>query len=69
LAGLQSSAVAVLVGWALAHYVFEFAWTASAWVPLAGAVAGAVLALMAGWWSLRGILLTPVVQTLRRAAT
>jgi putative ABC transport system permease protein len=69
LAGLQSSVVAVLVGWALAHYVFEFAWTASAWVPLAGAVAGSVLALMAGWWSLRGILLTPVVQTLRRAAT
>jgi putative ABC transport system permease protein len=69
LAGLQSSAVAVLVGWALAHYVFEFAWTASAWVPLVGAVAGAVLALMAGWWSLRGILLTPVVQTLRRAVT
>jgi hypothetical protein len=27
------------------------------------------LALLAGWWSLRGILLTPVVQTLRRAAT
>ena len=69
LAGLQSSVVAVLVGWALAHYVFEFAWTASAWVPLVGAIAGAVLALMAGWWSLRGILLTPVVQTLRRAAT
>jgi putative ABC transport system permease protein len=69
LAGLQSSAVAVLVGWALAHYVFEFAWTASVWVPLVGAIAGAVLALMAGWWSLRGILLTPVVQTLRRAAT
>jgi putative ABC transport system permease protein len=69
LAGLQAALVAVLVGWALAHYVFEFAWTASAWVPLVGAVTGAVLALLAGWWSLRGILLTPVVQTLRRAAT
>lgn len=69
LAGLQSALVAVLVGWALAYYVFEFAWTASAWVPVIGALAGSVLALLAGWWSLRGILLTPVVQTLRRAAT
>ena len=69
LAGLQSALVAVLVGWALAYYVFEFAWTASAWVPVMGALAGSVLALLAGWWSLRGILLTPVVQTLRRAAT
>jgi putative ABC transport system permease protein len=69
LAGLQAALVAVFVGWALAHYVFEFTWTASAWVPLVGAVAGALLALMAGWWSLRGILRTPVVHTLRRAAT
>lgn len=67
LAGLLASLVAVAVGWALAFYVFEFDWTASAWVPLAGAVAGALLALAAGWWSLRGILHTPVVETLRRA--
>ena len=36
--------------------------------PLAGAVAGAVLALAAGWWGLREVLLRPVVDTLRRAA-
>lgn len=69
LAGFQSALVAVLVGWALAHFVFEFAWTASPWVPMFGAIAGAILALLAGWWSLRGVLNTPVVQTLRRAAT
>jgi putative ABC transport system permease protein len=37
LAGFLASAVAVGVGWALARYVFDFAWTASPWVPLAGA--------------------------------
>ena len=47
LAGFLASAVAVGVGWALARYVFDFAWTASLWVPLAGAVAGALLALAA----------------------
>jgi hypothetical protein len=60
--------VAVGVGWALARYVFDFTWTAAPWVPLAGALAGAVLALAAGWWGLREVLLRPVVDTLRRAA-
>ncbi|RZJ62538.1 MAG: FtsX-like permease family protein [Acidovorax sp.] len=68
LAGFLASSVAVGVGWALARFVFDFAWTASPWVPLAGAVAGAVLALAAGWWGLREVLLRPVVDTLRRAA-
>ncbi|MGQ9724894.1 MAG: ABC transporter permease [Tepidimonas sp.] len=68
LAGVLASAVAVAVGWALARFVFDFDWRVSAWVPLAGTVAGAGLALVAGWWTLRGVLRTPVVQTLRRAA-
>jgi putative ABC transport system permease protein len=67
LAGFLASAVAVAVGWALARYAFQFAWTASPWVPLAGAVAGALLALAAGWWGLRSVLRTPVVETLRKA--
>ncbi len=68
LAGFLASFVAVAVGWALARYVFDFAWTATPWVPLAGALAGAVLALAAGWWGLREVLRRPVVDTLRRAA-
>jgi len=33
-----------------------------------GGVAGAMLALAAGWWGLREVLNRPVVQTLRHAA-
>jgi putative ABC transport system permease protein len=69
LAGFLASVVASVVGWALARYVFEFQWTVSLWVPLLGALAGAVLALAAGWWGLRDVLRRPVVETLRRAAT
>jgi putative ABC transport system permease protein len=67
LAGFLASLVASAVGWALARYVFEFDWTISAWVPLLGAVSGAVLALAAGWWALREILRQSVMQTLRNA--
>jgi putative ABC transport system permease protein len=68
LAGLLASVAAVIVGWALAKWAFEFTWSASPWVPLAGTVAGALLALGAGWWGLREVLRRPVVQTLREAA-
>lgn len=68
LAGFLASVVASAVGWAMARYAFDFDWTASAWVPLAGAIAGAALALAAGWWGLREVLNRPVVETLRRAA-
>jgi putative ABC transport system permease protein len=68
LAGFLASIVAGAVGWALAKYVFEFEWLVSLWVPLAGALAGAVLALAAGWWGLRDVLRRPVVETLCRAS-
>jgi putative ABC transport system permease protein len=68
LAGFLASVVAGAVGWALAHYVFEFEWTVSPLLPLFGSLAGAVLALAAGWWGLREVLNRPVVETLRRAA-
>ena len=68
LAGLLASVVAMVVGWALAYYVFDFEWAVSLWVPMFGATSGAVLALLAGWWGLREVLRRPVVETLRRAA-
>ena len=68
LAGVLASFAAIAVSWALARWVFEFAWSPSPLVPLAGGVAGALLALAAGWWGLREVLTRPVVQTLRQAA-
>ncbi|HJS02515.1 MAG TPA: FtsX-like permease family protein [Variovorax sp.] len=68
LAGFLASIVASLIGWGLARFVFEFSWTASPLVPVTGSLAGAVLALAAGWWGLREVLRRPVVDTLRRAA-
>ncbi len=67
LAGVLASAVAMTIGWAMAKYAFEFAWTASWWVPLAGGSAGALLAWGAGWWGMREVLNRPVVETLRQA--
>ena len=67
LAGFLASIVASVVGWGLARYTFDFDWTASPWVPVFGALAGALLALAAGWWGLREVLSRPVVETLRRA--
>jgi putative ABC transport system permease protein len=67
LAGFLASVAAIVVGWALARYAFEFTWNASPWVPLVGAMAGALLALAAGWWGLREVLRRPVIDTLRQA--
>ncbi len=68
LAGFLASGVAMAMGWGLARFAFEFEWTASPWVPVLGAVVGALLALAAGWWGLRDVLRRPVVQTLRQAS-
>ena len=38
-------------------------------LPDAPPLRGGALALLAGWWGLRSVLKTPVVETLRRAAT
>ena len=67
LAGFMASSMALVVGWALARFAFEFAWTPLWWVPLAGGLGGAVLAWAAGTLSLAGVLRQPVVQTLRQS--
>ena len=68
LAGVLASVAALVVGWLLARYAFQFSWNPQPWVPAIGGVAGALLALGAGWWGLREVLRRPVVETLRRAA-
>ena len=67
LAGFLASLVSLAVGWGLARYVFDFSWTGSWTVPVLGSLAGAFLALAAGWWGLRAVLNTPVVETLRKS--
>ncbi len=66
LAGLQSSILALLLAWSLAHFVFEFEWNPVGWVVIAGTLISAALAWAAGWWGLRGVLQTPAIQTLRQ---
>lgn len=67
LAGFLAGAVALVLAALLARFVFEFDWQLKPWVPVVGAACGALLAWSAGWWSLRGVLQRPVVQTLREA--
>jgi putative ABC transport system permease protein len=67
LAGFLAGAVALVIAALLARYVFQFEWQLKPWVPLVSAALGALLAWAAGWWSLRGVLQRPVVQTLREA--
>lgn len=67
LAGGIASLAALAIGGALATQVFDFPWQPPWWAPFAGAAIGAMLVLLAGWWSLRGLLGRPVLATLRRA--
>lgn len=67
LAGALAATAALAMGWALSSQVFEFEWNAPLWWPMLGAVVGGLLAWLAGWWSLRGVLERPVSLTLRQA--
>lgn len=67
LAGALAASASLIIGWALAAKVFEFEWHAQWWWPILGALVGAILAGVAGWWSLRGVLQRPVMTVLRRA--
>jgi putative ABC transport system permease protein len=67
LAGFMASTMALVVGWALARFAFEFAWAPPLWAPLAGGALGALLAWVAGSLSLSGVLRQPVMLTLRQS--
>jgi putative ABC transport system permease protein len=67
LAGLLAASGAGAMGWALATYQFRFPWTFAPTVWVAGALVGALCAVVGGWLGLRNVLRQPPLQTLREA--
>ncbi|WP_044528318.1 ABC transporter permease, partial [Herbaspirillum sp. B65] len=67
LAGLLAASGAAAIGWALAHYVFNFDWSFSPLVWVAGMGLGAACSALGGWAGLRHVLRRPPLQTLREA--
>ncbi|MCC2970894.1 ABC transporter permease [Massilia sp. IC2-476] len=67
LSGVLAATGAAAMGWVLAEFVFKFAWRFEPQVWLAGALVGAVCALIGGWLGLRSVLRQPPLQTLREA--
>jgi putative ABC transport system permease protein len=65
LAGMLAASGAAAVGWALAKFVFNFEWTFSPVVWLAGLFVGSLCAFAGGWVGLRHVLNQPPLQTLR----
>jgi putative ABC transport system permease protein len=66
-AGILAASGASLVGWVLAHQVFEFEWQFSPLVWIIGIAAGIVCSFLGGWFGLRNVLSRPPIQTLREA--
>ena len=66
-AGVLAAGGASIVGWVLAHQVFEFEWQFSPLVWIVGITAGIVCAFSGGWFGLRNVLSRPPIQTLREA--
>jgi putative ABC transport system permease protein len=66
LAGLLAAASASLLAWALAKFVFEFAYTFNGWVWFAGVAGGVIGIGAAGLLGTRSVLEQPPLWTLRR---
>ena len=66
-AGSLAATGASLVGWLLAHQVFDFEWTVSPLLWCVGLIAGMACAFAGGWFGLRNVLSVPPMQTLREA--
>ena len=67
LAGVLAALGAIAVGWVLAGQVFQFDYRPGWWLLPAGALIGGVFSAAAGWWSLRSVVNTPPMATLRGA--
>ena len=66
-AGALAATGASLVGWVLATQVFDFEWSVSPLLWIAGLCAGIVCAFAGGWFGLRGVLSRAPMQILREA--
>lgn len=64
-AGALAATGAALVGWTLAHQVFEFEWTLTPLIWLVGIALGMACALAGGWFGLKNVLSRPPILTLR----
>jgi len=67
IAGALAAAGAALISAALARFVFEFSYAVHPWLALAGIGAGIAAALAGAWGSMRKILRTPPLASLRDA--
>jgi putative ABC transport system permease protein len=67
LAGILAASGASAIGWALAKFSFNFEWTFSPMVWLAGFLVGAICAVIGGWLGLRNVLNQPPLLSLREA--
>lgn len=67
LAGLLAGLGAVVVGWVLARFVFDFAYVFNPWIVPVGVVSGMLCAFAGGWLGLRDVLRQPALATLREA--
>jgi len=67
LAGILAASGASAVGWALAHFSFNFEWNFSPLVWLVGVFIGAACALFGGWVGLRNVLNQPPLLSLRES--
>ena len=66
-AGALAATGASLVGWVLATQVFDFEWSVSPLLWIAGLCAGILCAFAGGWFGLRGVLSRAPMQILREA--
>ncbi len=67
IAGLLASTAAVAIGWAIAHFVFQFPYHMNPWIWLAGPALGLLCVGFNAWSGTRAALSRPPIVALREA--
>ena len=67
ISGLLASAAAVAIGWAVAHFVFQFPYRMNGWIWLAGPALGLACVGYNAWSGARAALGRPPILALREA--